>query len=94
MDTPKLNVDRRRSLSKTEQSLKAELDKLRLSLVRLSEVAMPARRTSDRVELAALIRKNTEDLLMERQNTIEPTTLTSPQRREAEGRKLQIDNCV
>ena len=87
-----LNVDRRRSLSKTEQSLKAEL--LRLSLVRLSEVAMPARRTGDRVELAALIRKNTEDLLMERQNTIEPTTLTSPQRREAEGRKLQIDNCV
>ena len=55
---------------------------------------MPARRTSDRVELTALIRKNTEDLLMERQNTIEPTALTSPQRREAEGRKLQIDNCV
>ena len=65
MDTPKLNVDRRGSLSKTEQSLKADLDKLRLSLVRLSEVAMPARRTGDRVELAVLIRKNAEDLLLE-----------------------------
>ena len=55
---------------------------------------MPARRTGDRVELAA--NKNAEDLLMELcgKKYDRAYNPNCPQRREAEGRKLQIDNCV